>query len=280
MDAQPATESRLPSDRGGPWSGSRDPFLGSLCRQLDLPWFGDHASLPSLDPHQLESELRTSVPCVTLSWAQSLDGAITRRRGTQTLISGPDAGVLTHVVRATHDAIVVGSGTMCSDDPQLDVRHWNGPNPRPVILDARLRTPLKARVLAPRPDRAAALVVTSSTAARELPGRVEALERCGAELLPVPLDSVGRLSPDAVLRGLAERGLESVMVEGGGSVLRSFLAARCPTRLLITVAEHELPGYRPLADEAASLAAAGRGMSGCWYRSGRDAVLAAAGAAC
>ena len=86
-------------------------------------------------------------PSVTLTYAQSLDGSITTQRGKPTAISGKESLLLTHQLRATHDAILVGIGTILADNPRLNVRLAVGPHPQPVILDSQLRFPLDAKLL-------------------------------------------------------------------------------------------------------------------------------------
>src|SRR5512143_1701471 len=92
-------------------------------------------------------------PLVSLCYAQSLDGCIAAERGRPTQLSGPETKQITHRLRALHDGILVGIGTVLADDPHLTVRHARGENPQPVVLDSRLRTPVEARLIAghPRP---------------------------------------------------------------------------------------------------------------------------------
>ena len=84
-------------------------------------------------------------PRVTLTYAQSLDGSITARSGAPLSLSGAESLHYTHQLRAAHDAILVGIGTVLSDDPRLDVRLVTGPSPRPIVLDSELRCPVTAR---------------------------------------------------------------------------------------------------------------------------------------
>ena len=81
-------------------------------------------------------------PQVTLTFAQSLDGSIAAVRGQPLALSSAETMVITHRLRAMHAAIVVGVGTLVADDPSLTTRLVEGPSPRPVVLDASLRTPL------------------------------------------------------------------------------------------------------------------------------------------
>ena len=91
-------------------------------------------------------------PLVTLSYAQSLDGCISLRPGIPTALSGPEAMRLTHRLRAAHDAILVGIGTILADDPRLTVRLVEGRNPQPVV-------PPEASTLVTVPEATAAFSV-------------------------------------------------------------------------------------------------------------------------
>src|SRR5690606_10285843 len=85
-------------------------------------------------------------PFVTLSYAQSLDGSIAIRSGEPLVLSGPESLCFTHHLRSIHDGILVGIGTVLSDDPQLTVRHCEGESPQPIVLDSQLRIPSTARL--------------------------------------------------------------------------------------------------------------------------------------
>ena len=186
--------------------------------------------------HHTQTELKlpvppqTNRPFVTLTYAQSLDGSITIQRGKPTAISGQESLVLTHQLRATHDAILVGIGTVLADNPRLNVRLAVGPNPQPVVLDSHLRFPLDARLLQGKHP---PWIATSPTASLE---KQAALEAVGAVVLRFPPDKHGRLDLHAVLAKLAEKKIGNVMVEGGAEVITSFLAAQLVDRVVLTIA--------------------------------------------
>jgi len=172
---------------------------------------------------------QTGRPLVTLSYAQTLNGAIAIARGHPLTISSPDAMRLTHRLRAGHQAILVGIGTVLSDNPRLTTRLVDGPNPQPVILDTQWRFPPDA-ALWTNPRRpwiagAANADRTSQTA----------LQTKGARLLPLPVDDQHRVSLPALLQRLAESHINSLMVEGGVRVITAFLAAGLVDYLLLTV---------------------------------------------
>ncbi len=153
-------------------------------------------------------------PAVTLKWAMSLDGKIATATGDSQWISSPESRRWALALREEHDAVLVGSGTVLADDPRLDRRLGlaAGPNLR-VILDRRLRTPPEAALFTvPGP----VLIYTQSTD-RE---RCEALAARGAEVVQQAV-----VEPESVLTDLYPRGVRSLLVEGGGEVHASFVAA-------------------------------------------------------
>lgn len=187
----------------------------------------------------------TGRPLITLSYAQSLDGSIATRRGESLHLSGSEAMRLTHSLRAAHDGILVGIGTVLADDPRLNVRLTEGRDPQPVVLDSRLRLPLDARLLGgSRPPWIVALQGADPQKQAQLEGR-------GGRVLCLPAGEDGRISLPALLSRLAELGLSSLMVEGGARVITSFLAQGLVNRLVLTVAPVVVGGLRAVDAEAA-----------------------------
>jgi diaminohydroxyphosphoribosylaminopyrimidine deaminase/5-amino-6-(5-phosphoribosylamino)uracil reductase len=175
--------------------------------------------------------LTRGVPFVTLKAALSLDGRMATRLRDARWISSAATRDYVHLLRAEHDALLVGIGTVLADDPRLTVRHalWPGKALTRVVLDADLRLPLRARLLL-NLDRRPVLVF-ARPGGRD--GKRDALRRKGAEVIAIP----GRgpdLDPARVLACLGERGITSVLVEGGGRVATSFLEARLADKALFT----------------------------------------------
>jgi 3,4-dihydroxy 2-butanone 4-phosphate synthase/GTP cyclohydrolase II len=161
-------------------------------------------------------------------------------------LSGPQSLALTHRLRATHDAILVGIGTILADDPQLNVRLVRGNNPQPVVVDSRLRLPLGANLLTKSPPP----WIATSQGADDV--RQQKLEAAGARILRVPSDDSGRVNLNALLERLAELEINSLMVEGGARIISSFLSARLVDYLLLTVAPLLVGGLHALEDQALS----------------------------
>jgi 3,4-dihydroxy 2-butanone 4-phosphate synthase/GTP cyclohydrolase II len=184
-------------------------------------------------------------PLVTVSYAQSVDGSIATRNREQLLLSGRQSMVLTHRIRAACDAIVIGINTLLVDDPQLTVRLVKGANPQPVVLDSNLRTPPQARLLA-RTDHRCWLACTDISD----PDRFGPVEDRGAEVIRCYRDRQNRVDLPNLLDLLGQRGIKSIMVEGGGQVITSFIKARLVDQLIITIAPR-LVGGLPVLDRPA-----------------------------
>jgi GTP cyclohydrolase II len=180
---------------------------------------------------------RTGRPLVTLSYAQSLDGSIAARSGHPLALSGPQSLVLVHRLRAAHDAILVGIGTVLADNPRLNVRHATGPDPQPVVVDSRLRLPPYANLLR---HRRAPWIATAEGAD---PERQQALEAAGAVVFTLPSHN-GWVDLPSLLRCLAEKGINSLMVEGGAQIITSFLISRLVDQVVITLAPMLVGGLR------------------------------------
>lgn len=177
-------------------------------------------------------------PFITLSYAQSVDGSIAARRGRPLALSGPQSLAMCHQLRARHDAILVGIGTVLADDPRLTVRLVPGNNPQPIILDSRLRFPAEANLWR-HPDRQPWIVTTTGADA----ARRRDLEARGARLFRLPTDEQGRVALPALLQTLCDLGIHSVMVEGGAQIISSFLAQRLADRVVVTIAPQLVGGY-------------------------------------
>jgi riboflavin-specific deaminase-like protein len=182
-------------------------------------------------------------PFVTLSYAQSLDGCISSRPGESLALSGRQSLTLTHQLRAIHDAILVGIGTVLSDNPRLNVRLVNGRNPQPVIVDTHLRIPLECRLLAQESVNPWIMCAEGCDATKR-----RVLEKTGAQLVVLTTNSKGQIDLASMLDKLGELGVGSIMVEGGARIITSFLLERLPNYLVLTVAPVMVGGLRAVSD--------------------------------
>lgn len=172
-----------------------------------------------------------SRPYVTLSYAQTMDGSIAVKSGHRLNISNDKSHTLTHQLRTSHQAILVGIDTVLSDDPQLNVRLVAGQDPQPIILDSQLRCPVEVNLL--QNGHRPLWIMTSQDADRN---RQAELEFRGAKVFRLGTDNDQRVSLDQVLKLLAKTGIQSLMVEGGGQVITSFVKTQLVDQVVLTVA--------------------------------------------
>src|SRR5256714_348849 len=182
----------IPNDVNAPYLRAKASRMGHLLDGLPDPRDVDAATIPA------------GRPLVTVHYAQTIDGRIASRTGDSRWVSGEGSLRLAHELRAAHDAVLVGIGTVLADDPQLTVRLVPGRSPVRVIVDSSLRVPLDANVL----DTSAArtIVATTPVASEE---RAAAIRARGAEVLLVKADAEGRVDLHELLARLRADGIRS-----------------------------------------------------------------------
>jgi diaminohydroxyphosphoribosylaminopyrimidine deaminase/5-amino-6-(5-phosphoribosylamino)uracil reductase len=179
------------------------------------------------------SRIKGGRPLVTLKLAATLDGRIAAANGESRWITSPLARRQAHLLRATHDAILVGAGTAAADDPALTVRLPGAvpaarPGPVRVVADGRLRLPLTSILVATARE--------TPTWVLTRPGndraRIGALAEAGCTVIEVPPDqATGQPDLAEGLRALSQRGITRLFVEGGGTLAASLLRADLVDRL-------------------------------------------------
>lgn len=180
---------------------------------------------------QRRGESSPGRPAVTIHYAQTLDGRIATRTGNSQWISGSDSLRFAHELRASHDAVMVGAGTVIADNPRLTVRLVSGRHPLRVVIDSTLRLPLGSAVLT---DGAADTLLLATAAAPA--ARTRAIRRLGASVAVLPVDRSGRVDLAAALHELWRRGIRSLLIEGGARLITSALAGGVVDRMAVCVA--------------------------------------------
>lgn len=183
---------------------------------------------------------RRSRPFVTLAYAQSLDGSIAGEGNRPLSLSSPASLQLTHELRAAHNAILVGIGTVVADNPRLNVRLAAGDDPRPIVVDSRLRIPRAAHLL--QNGRGLWLATTEAATAT---AEAELLSR-GATVLRLRALENGWVDLEGLLERLGKRGVSHVLVEGGARILTSFLESKLVDYVVVTLSPRFVGGVRPL----------------------------------
>lgn len=164
-------------------------------------------------------------PFVSVKIATSLDGRTATKPGEDRWITGEAARLRGHYLRATHDAILTGIGTVLADDPELTCRlpGREADSPQRVVLDSSLRIAANAKILP-------AWVFTSESTYNKSKKARAALEKAGSRIFSVPEES-GKLSIHHILEGLARRGITKLLVEGGKTLTDAFMASGLADRI-------------------------------------------------
>lgn len=183
--------------------------------------------------------MRERLPFVTLKAGVSADGKIATARGESQWITSEEARADVHALRDVVDAVVVGVGTVLADDPRLTTRLPGGAGRTPlrVVLDPRLRAPLRARVFDVGPERRTLLITTRSLDAP----KARALLRRGVEVWSLPARG-GVLPLKRILAKLVERGALHVLVEGGAATHAQFVRAGLADEARLYVAPRLIGG--------------------------------------
>ena len=176
------------------------------------------------------SRVEKGRPHVTLKLASTLDGRIGTHTGDSRWITGPLARARGHLMRASHDAVMVGAASAVADDPALTCRlpGLEGRSPIRVAIDGSARLPASHALIASADDTPTWIV---STAALGGDGRHAAWREAGADVIEVAAEVGGRPALKAALEALAGRGLTRVLVEGGGRLAAALLCAGLVDRI-------------------------------------------------
>lgn len=163
--------------------------------------------------------IKTGLPYVTLKIAQSADGYITARKGTQTSITGKESAEYVHSLRAKYDAVLVGANTVNVDNPQLNVRYAVGRNPKRVIVDGNLSSNPDAGVFNDE-DKNNTLLFVSRNAPRE---RIDAIKSKGVKVFEMDSGEGGKIDLKEILLKLGQENTISLLVEGGANIFTRFV---------------------------------------------------------
>ena len=192
-------------------------ILADECRKLNEVFF-----------HYME----TGKPFVTIKYAQTLDGRIATSSGQSQWISSGASLQFAHRLRADHDAILVGCGTVIQDNPALTVRLVRGRNPLRVIVDSHLRIPLNAKVF-DQQSVAKTLVVTTVDKTHL---KWKKLEDKGVEMMSIKADQEDHVNLKILFKRLSQKNISSILIEGGANILTSVLRQNIADRLVVVMA--------------------------------------------
>ncbi len=187
--------------------------LREPCERANLPFF---------------TWARDGRAAFTLKAGITLDGKIATVRGESKWITGDAARADVMRLRDRHDAVMVGVGTVLADDPALTARVPGGRDPVRVVVDSRLRTPLNRQLVGP-----GTIICCTPRAPK---ARDRALVARGVEVWRIPATRDGRVDGKRLAKRLGRAGLLAVLVEGGGELHASLLAAGLADELVVYIA--------------------------------------------
>ena len=176
--------------------------------------------------------MQTGIPFVTLKFAQTVDGRIATFTGHSRWISSPPSLRFAHALRACHDAILVGGGTVYADDPELTVRLVRGRQPLRIVLDSRLKTRPEAKILKNQ-DRARTIIAAAADGSMK---KAALFEKLRVEILRCGEDPKHRIDLKKLFAEMGKRRVSSILVEGGAAVITSVLREKLADRIVIVIA--------------------------------------------
>ena len=191
-------------------------------------------------------------PYVVAKWAMSADGKIACASGDARWVSGPESRRDTHELRHRLAAIAVGIDTVLADDPLLTCRRQDEPGNQPlrVVLDSRLRIPEDCALVRSCAQGEAPLAVATCASvddpATNAGAKAQRLHARGVEVLHVPQDAVGHVAVRPLLRALGEKGIDSLLVEGGSGIHGAFFDEGAVDEVVVYLAPKVVGGaYAP-----------------------------------
>ncbi|WP_369284059.1 bifunctional diaminohydroxyphosphoribosylaminopyrimidine deaminase/5-amino-6-(5-phosphoribosylamino)uracil reductase RibD [Oscillibacter sp. GMB15532] len=156
--------------------------------------------------------IRAGTPYVTMKYAMTMDGKIATRTGVSRWITGEAARQRVHADRGRYAAIMAGVGTVLADDPLLTCRSEGGRNPLRVICDTHFRIPLESQIVRTAPS--VPTVIAAGNGSNE---KKKQLEAAGCRVWELPT-SAGHVDLRALMKRLGDKKIDSVLLEGGGTL--------------------------------------------------------------
>ena len=242
----PCTEALLQAEIAQVYIAEVDPnpsVAGNGIRQLQQSGVRVHVGLCAEEAAQLNEVhrkyIQTGKPFVILKIAISLDGKIATVSGESQWITSEASRQRGHEIRDVVDAILVGSGTVIRDKPALTTRfqHGKGRDATRIVLDSHGSTSTKARIFNPESSAGVIVAVTPEAPAQN----INTFEKAGAEVITVP-EARGKVCLQRLMEILGEREVTSVLIEGGGEVNASAVAAGIVDKVMCFVAPKLIGG--------------------------------------
>lgn len=250
----PCTDALIASKIRRVYVGTLDPSPEASGKGIEiLRQHGIEVHVGTLQPEcdhlikPFRKHIQEGLPFVGVKWAMTLDGRIATKSGDSKWISSEQSRDFVHQLRNRFDTIMVGTGTLIADDPRLTTRIQDGRDAHRIILDTHLKGPASSTVYHLDSD-ARTWVFTSEKAVKEKSDLVETLSGGGnIEFIPSPLAADGYIDLQFALKEVESRGMNSILVEGGGSLIASLLEENLVDRIYTFIAPRIIGGKDALA---------------------------------
>ena len=167
-------------------------------------------------------------PVITVKFAQSLDGKIATKTGDSKWISNEKARKFAHELRAKNDAILVGINTVLADNPMLNVRNVKGKSPVRIILDSDLKIPTNSNIVKTANDIKTIIFTTSKNQ-----NKINFLLNKKVDVICM---KTKKIELEKMLEQLRKKGIKTLLVEGGGKIISSFVQGKMVDKIYIIVA--------------------------------------------
>lgn len=161
--------------------------------------------------------ITTKRPYVAMKYAMTMDGKIATRTGASKWITGEAARNHVQTLRHAYKGIMVGIGTVLADNPMLNCRMQGGIDPVRIVCDTHLRIPMDCQIVQTA-DTIETILATSTNEK----GKIEQLIKKGVQILQIP-EKDGCIDLNFLMQTLGEKGIDSILLEGGGRLNDSFL---------------------------------------------------------
>ena len=160
------------------------------------------------------------IPYVTIKAAQTLDGMIADQNNFSRWISSDSSRKYVHSLRSKYDAVLIGSETAKIDDPKMTVRMVEGRNPFRIVLDSELKLDPDLKLFKNNNDKKTILVTAANNQSKK--NKIEKFKKRGVEVIFVNKNKNSRIDLLSLLKKLSNKGIASILVEGGGKTFSSF----------------------------------------------------------
>ena len=172
---------------------------------------------------------KEKLPYVTLKVAQSTDAKISLSKKEQTWLTGKESFKFVHRLRSEYDAVLVGAGTIKTDNPLLTVREAKGRNPLRVIIDGKLSIPVSSKVIeCPYPENT--IIFTSNSVSER---KTEKLSKKGVRIFKLKTIGKNKIRIKSILKVLAKQKITSVLVEGGAQIFTQFFEQNLLNEIIV-----------------------------------------------